>query len=554
MDDYRVLALKWRPRSFAAVVGQQATLLALQHALDHNQAHHAYLFTGTRGVGKTTIARILAKCFNCEKGVSASPCGECSICSSIDRGDCIDVIEVDAASRTKVEDTRDLLDNVPYAPVQARFKIYIIDEVHMLSNHSFNALLKTLEEPPPHVKFILATTDPQKLPVTVLSRCLQFHLRSLTLEQITQQMDSILTQEGISFDATALPIIAQSANGSMRDALSLLEQVIAFGGNNVGLDATRQILGTAVAEQTLALLEQVILADARQAILIVRDMAANNADFNQVLKVLQSLIHQLSLIQIVPEGLEFNGVDLEKLQKLSSRVSATELQIFYQATLLGTRDLPYAPDLITGFEMIVLRMLAFQPTLINTKPVMTTAKTTPSVQPAFTPQVAKVATTPTTIPAIAPQAATVATTVSTTQTTVSVTVAEQPKSGVDTSWVDIIARLALPGLTKVIAENCTLDKFQDDIVILTLHEAQKPLLNAKHTERIQEALQKLYQRSIKLTINVGAVNTETPAAQGHRLQQAAHQAAEAEIRADKHIQQFEQTFAAKIADINVKTN
>jgi len=501
---YKVLALKYRPQTFAAVVGQQATLMALQHALDNNQVHHAYLFTGTRGVGKTTLARILAKSLNCERGVSSRPCDTCDMCTSIALGNNVDVIEIDAASRTKVEDTRDLLDNVPYAPVQARFKVYIIDEVHMLSNHSFNALLKTLEEPPEHVKFILATTDPQKLPVTILSRCLQFHLRSLTIEQIIQHLGAVLQQENINFEAAALVTIAECANGSMRDALSLLEQVIAFGERNVTAMAAQQILGTAIRAQILELLEKIIIADAKQAIKIVRDLAANNADFNQVLKLLQTLIHQLALVQIVPDGIVATVADSAQLVQLSTKVTALDLQLFYQAALLGVRDLPYAPDIVIGFEMIVLRMLAFQPVMVNeAKPIS--------------------------IPTPIPQAAT--------------TVRD---------WAQIIPQLNLPGLTKVLAEHCTIVSWQDDVVSLILHEAQKPLLNPKHIERIQAALRIYLKNNVKLNLTVGQVTAETPAAQGQRLQQAAQITAETNIRSDQHIQQLEQTFAAKILNIEVE--
>jgi len=514
---YKVLALKWRPHAFAEVVGQQATLLALEHALDNNQVHHAYLFTGTRGVGKTSIARILAKCLNCERGVSSKPCGTCNMCCGIDDGSCVDVLEVDAASRTKVEDTRDLLDNVPYSPVQGRFKIYIIDEVHMLSNHSFNALLKTLEEPPAHVKFILATTDPQKLPATILSRCLQFHLRNFTVEQITGQLSKILTQENIQFETPALVSIAQCANGSMRDALSLLEQVIAFGERKVSLLAAQQILGTSVYEQTFLLLEQIIKHDARQAIMLVRDLAYNNADFNRVLKTLQTLIHQLSLLQVVPQGLAAI-TDVARLEALAKLSTPFDLQLFYQAALMGVRDLPYAPDIVTGFEMIVLRMIAFQPVIVNDN-VGAGLRAGPELTP-----VAPVA-------PVEPRAA--------------VPVSTIP------SWAELIPQLNLPGLTKVIAENCNVDKWHADELVLTLNEAQKPLLNPKHVERIQDALQNYFKNKIKLQIIVGVTKGETPAAQQQRLQSTAQSAAETTIRADKHIQQLEQAFAAKIEHITL---
>lgn len=518
---YKVLALKYRPQNFAAVVGQQPTLLALQNALTNKQLHHAYLFTGTRGVGKTTLARILAKCLNCEQGITATPCDACNMCISITQGENPDVIEIDAASRTKVEDTRDLLDNVPYAPVSARFKIYIIDEVHMLSNHSFNALLKTLEEPPEHVKFILATTDPQKLPITVLSRCLQFHLRNLSEEQIAQHLAAILTQEQIDFAAGALAMIAQCANGSMRDALSLLEQVIAFGGREVTLVAAQQILGTSVRSQTIELLSKIIAGDAKEVIMLVRSLALNNADLNQVLKMLQTLIHQVALVQVVPDALQ-NLADNAQILQLAKLVDATELQIYYQTALLGVRDLPYAPDIVTGFEMLMLRMIAFQPVQVN-QPHLTTPIPTAVTKPVQSPQPV---TTASTLP-----------------------VKEPVKNTTD--WGGIIQQLNLTGLTKVVAENCTVAEWGAESVTLILQENQRALLNAKHTERIQAALQEYLNNNVKLIIKLGTTQTETPAAQGQRLQQAAHSAAEQAIRSDVHVKQLEQTFAAKIAEINI---
>ncbi|HSX19622.1 MAG TPA: DNA polymerase III subunit gamma/tau [Gammaproteobacteria bacterium] len=534
-SSYKVLALKYRPQNFAAVVGQQATLLALQHALDKQQLHHAYLFTGTRGVGKTTLARLLAKSLNCEQGVSSKPCGVCEMCTSIAQGENVDVIEIDAASRTKVEDTRDLLDNVPYAAVRARYKIYIIDEVHMLSNHSFNALLKTLEEPPEHVKFILATTDPQKLPVTVLSRCLQFHLRNLTAEQIIQHLNYVLTQEQIAFEQAALPIIAQCANGSMRDALSLLEQVIAFGERNVTVQAAQQILGTAVQTQTLELLTQIIAGNANQVVAIVRELAAVNADFNQVLKILQTFIHQAALAQVVPEAIASSS-ESEQIKQLAQRASAQDLQLYYQAALMGVRDLPYAPDIVTGFEMIALRMLAFMPVSVQASATERTEIRLPTAggdaEGGASPSRAATASTMG-IPAAAGPAAL------------------RPSIDPAANWGQIIPQLNLQGLTKVIAENCTVAQWSAENIALTLHESQKPLLNAKNVEKIQVALQEYLKNKVKLTVTLGALNAESPAEQGQRVQQAAAQAAEQALRADVNLQKLEQTFSAKIADINI---
>lgn len=508
---YKVLALKHRPQTFPTVVGQQSALLALQYALDNNQLHHAYLFTGTRGVGKTTLARILAKSLNCEHGISSKPCNTCDTCVSITNGTNVDVIEIDAASRTKVEDTRELLDNVPYSPVSARFKIYIIDEVHMLSNHSFNALLKTLEEPPAYVKFILATTDPQKLPVTILSRCLQFHLRHLTLEQISQHLADILQQEQIKFESAALAIVAQCANGSMRDALSLLEQVIAFGERNVSVSAAQQVLGTTVHKQTLELLSLIIANDARRSIELVRKLAADNVDFNQLLKTLQTLIYQLALVQIVPEGIDAAVADRAQIMSLSKAVSAVDLQLYYQTALLGVRDLPFAPDIVIGFEMIILRMLSFQPVFVNESISTITA------------------------PAIVVEAA-----------PIQVTNTE--------NWAEVITKLNLSGLTKVIAENCVVSEWQEEFITLALDETQKPLLNAKHIEKIQLALQAYLHKNVKLNIYVGASNSrsqqETPAVQSQRLQQAAAVAAEQAIKQDIHVQKLTEVFAAKVVDIN----
>lgn len=496
---YEVLALKWRPHSFTEVVGQQSTLQALANSLDSKQLHHSYLFTGTRGVGKTTIARILAKCLNCDQGISSNPCNVCKNCKSIESGSCVDVIEIDAASRTKVEDTRELLENVPYAPTQSRFKVYIIDEVHMLSQHSFNALLKTLEEPPSHVKFILATTDPQKLPVTIISRCLHFKLQHFGSDQIVAHLEKVLQKEKIQYEPEALFSIAKSASGSMRDALSLLEQVIAFGGNKVDVSAATSVLGASLSESIIQLLEAVVAGNGTQIIATIKDMSINNIDFTQALKSLQTAIHNLALAQVVPDA-----VTDEKIKSLATIISPVDVQIYYQATLLGARDLPYAPDMVSGFEMIVLRMLAFEPQQQQASFTRQEAKPKPPVKSLQDKLVNNL----------------------------------EPK--ISNNWHSIIADLKLSGLTKVIAENCIIKSMDDNNIELQLQEAQKPLFNEKHLIKIRDALSVYYNKDIKLKISTG-VSEDTPVA-----------AIERKVKNNQHIKDLQKEFSATITKIETQ--
>jgi DNA polymerase-3 subunit gamma/tau len=358
---YQVLARKWRPRRFAELVGQEHVVRALVHALDHDRVHHAFLFTGTRGVGKTTIARIFAKSLNCERGVGSTPCGECSACRDIDAGRFVDLLEIDAASRTKVDDTRDMLDNVVYAPARGRYKVYLIDEVHMLSGHSFNALLKTLEEPPPHIKFLLATTDPQKLPVTVLSRCLQFSLKRLSDDQIRAQLERILGAEGVSFDLDSVSELARAGNGSMRDALSLLDQAIAFGGGRLDAAEVRAMLGTVDRGRVLELLTCLVRGDAGALYEKTVALCEYAPDFASVLEELAALVHRAQLGQFVPEALSNSDPIDIALAELGREAAPELLQLFYQIAITGRRDLGLAPGPRAGLEMTLLRMLAFRP-------------------------------------------------------------------------------------------------------------------------------------------------------------------------------------------------
>ncbi len=375
---YQVLARKWRPQVFADVVGQQHVLTALANGLSLGRLHHAYLFSGTRGVGKTTIARLLAKGLNCQHGVTATPCGQCENCLEIEQGRFVDLIEIDAASRTKVEDTRDLLDNVQYAPAKGRFKVYLIDEVHMLSRHSFNALLKTLEEPPSHVKFLLATTDPQKLPVTILSRCLQFHLKALNTEQIVTQLAHILQREQIEADATALPLLARAAQGSLRDGLSLLDQAIALGNGQVTRTAVTQMLGSLDNDQPLDLVSALIAGDGQQVMCLIQQVASHGIEWDALLVEMLRLLHSIAMLQLSPMGLnDVYQQHKEKLTELARRLPPEDLQLYYQILLMGRKELPFTPEPRMGVEMTLLRALAFHPLKVDSPPDVSTTSAVP---------------------------------------------------------------------------------------------------------------------------------------------------------------------------------
>jgi DNA polymerase-3 subunit gamma/tau len=403
---YQVLARKWRPRIFREMVGQEHVLQALINALDHNRLHHAYLFTGTRGVGKTTIARILAKCLNCETGVSSEPCGQCSSCREIAEGRFVDLIEVDAASRTKVEDTRELLENVQYAPTRGRYKVYLIDEVHMLSNSSFNALLKTLEEPPPHVKFLLATTDPQKLPMTILSRCLQFNLKNMNPERIVQHLKYVLEQELVPYEESALWHLGRAADGSMRDAMSLTDQAIAYGSGKIAESEVSAMLGTIDQAAVYSIVSALAALDSRAALAAVEAMSEQAPDYANALAELLSVLHRIAIAQALPEAVDNSYGDRERILGFAQQIAAEDVQLFYQVALLGRRDLPLAPDPRAGFEMVLLRMLAFKPQGVIEVPTQSLPSKPGMQQPApatQTPQVSRPAqAAPAVTPPVAP--------------------------------------------------------------------------------------------------------------------------------------------------------
>jgi len=544
---YQVLARKWRPRNFEEMVGQSHVLRALINALNNDRLHHAYLFTGTRGVGKTTIARILAKSLNCEQGISATPCGECSTCREVDEGRYIDLIEVDAASRTKVDETRELLDNVQYAPTRGRYKVYLIDEVHMFSNHSFNALLKTLEEPPPHVKFLLATTDPQKLPVTILSRCLQFNLKALPQEQIHDYLTHILEQEQIQAEQPAVRQIARAAHGSMRDGLSLLDQAIAFSGGELNEDDVCNMLGVIGQHFVVDLLKALAVNDAAAVLACVQAMSEQSVDYEVTLADLLAMLQRIAIAQAVPDAVDDSQGDRETVLAFAEQFSPEDVQLFYQSGLIGRRDLPLAPQLRGGFEMVLLRMLAFQPDSGTSQSAGPKQGRTPASTPAKKPDVST---------AHAPAAAVVSETVTPESIPVDAMAAEptspttppQPVATVTASddWSSIIEAIGLGGMEQLLASNCTLTSREGSQWNLVLGSEHKQLHNDRFEKRIETALQDYFKEKIKLSIEHGEQVAETPAMKTVRHNEERQQQAETEVANDSVVQSLQDRFGATV--------
>ena len=590
---YQVLARKWRPQNFTEMVGQEHVLRALINALDQNRLHHAYLFTGTRGVGKTSIARILAKCLNCEKGISSTPCGNCGICQAITEGRFVDLIEVDAASRTKVEDTRELLENVQYSPNRGRYKVYLIDEVHMLSGHSFNALLKTLEEPPPHVIFLLATTDPQRLPVTILSRCLQFHLKNMSPEMIVGHLENLLKQENIPYEIAALWQLGRAADGSMRDALSLLDQAIAYGNGKVLENDVHTLLGTLPIQQITPLLDALINNDAQQIIKHTQNLAEQGADFHQILEELLSLLQQIALAQVAPESIDQNQIAHSKILELAKQIIAEDVQLYYQIGLIGRRDLSLAPNAKMGFEMIMLRILIFRPDTAtqNTGTLNNKHETKQHSAKLNNKQEAKQNTenhnnqleskqisgnlnhqhdTKQDSEIFNKQREVQQNTKNSNnqhetkqnsinqQNTASFTqhiTAQQniPSTQSENTWTELVKNLSLTGITLALAQNCAMEKMDDAVINLLLDPSHAALLNPRHQDRLKEALETYLNKSIKLHIKIGTPNAETPAQYQQRAKSAEHQAAQKTLEEDPGIQQLLKTFNATIQPDSIKT-
>jgi len=521
---YQVLARKWRPRFFQEMVGQQHVLQVLTNALDNNRLHHAYLFTGTRGVGKTTLARILAKCLNCEQGISSKPCGKCSACISIDEGRFVDLIEVDAASRAKVDETRDLMDNVQYAPAVGRFKVYLIDEVHMFSGHSFNALLKTLEEPPPHVKFLLATTEAKKIPVTILSRCLQFNLKLLSVEQIEQQLAKILNEEKVESDHASRHLIAVAAEGSMRDALSLMDQAISYGGGSLQENQVRTMLGTIDSLELMALLDALITGDAREVLERVDHLADHSPDYDAVLVELLSMLQKIAVCQIL-SGESENPDEDPRLLGMAAQISSEDVQLFYQMGLMGRRDLSLAPDLRSGFEMTLIRMLAFRPATPvspdQIKSAVIPAEATLNREKTHTLKEEK-------------------------QKTEEINANEISDSD---DWRDIIDQMALAGLVKEAAGHCVLKEHTKEKIHLVLSPAHEHLLNNNQKERLQTALKTRFGDKIKIIITLEDPDAETPAQKKAREEKERQQSAEISLKNDPNVKVLQDMFDATL-DVN----
>ena len=540
---YLVLARKWRPRTFEELVGQEHVRRALTNALDSGRIHHAFLFTGTRGVGKTTIARIFAKSLNCERGVGSKPCGQCGTCQDIDAGRFVDLLEVDAASRTKVDDTRDLLDNVQYAPARGRYKVYLIDEVHMLSTHSFNALLKTLEEPPPHVKFLLATTDPQKLPVTVLSRCLQFHLRRLPLQLIQDRLTQIAQAEKVEFEPAALRAVARAAEGSMRDALSLLDQVLAFGGGRAVESEVRALLGTLDRRHVEAILTAIAAKDGSALMQAVAHLDERAPDYHQALGELSAAIQRMALLQALPDlPPGENEEEDAALAALAPQFSPEDLQLLYQIAINARRDLDYAPDARAGFEMALLRMLAFQPAASGggTPPAPAPA---PRPGPSRGAAQARATAAPASAPSSGPSSATAAA-VALRPVAVAAPAADE--------WSAMIDAMGLQGPTRQLAAHCVWVGRTGDLVRLRIDAENTHFRRKQMEDKLVAALSQHFGQPVRLEITEGEGSIATPARNQAIAAEDRQRAAEQAIESDPAVRAMRETFGATVKPGSVK--
>jgi DNA polymerase-3 subunit gamma/tau len=546
---YQVLARKWRPKSFAELVGQEHVVKALSNALDQQRLHHAYLLTGTRGVGKTTVARILAKSLNCETGITSTPCGTCATCREIDSGRFIDLLELDAASNTGIDNMREVLDNAQYAPTAGRFKVYLIDEVHMLSKAAFNSMLKTLEEPPEHVKFILATTDPQKIPVTVLSRCLQFNLKQMPPAAIVGHLRDVLQRESLTFELPALQLLARSAQGSMRDALSLLDQSIAYGGGKVEEAPVRAMLGAIDQGYLFTLLERLADSDGAGLIALTEQMEERSLSYDAALQDLGTLLHQIALAQTVPQALSEDLPERQRILDLAQRFSPEEVQLHYQIALHGRKDLSLAPDEFAGFSMTLLRMLAF--TLESAPAARPAVKhvTAPAITPVAKPArpVAAVAPLPEAPPVLkaqepAPAPVSQAEPVSTTAA----------GNVFDGDWPGLVAKLRLGGMAKMLAQHCELKSYEGRRIELCVPDEHKHLMEKAYQDKLKAALDDFAGAPVMLNISLGSVTGLTPARLDHQEKQARQAEAIAAIEQDPFVRDLVENLDAQVIESTIK--
>jgi len=523
---YQVLARKWRPKTFAELVGQEHVVRALSNALDQNRLHHAYLLTGTRGVGKTTIGRIIAKCLNCETGLTSQPCGVCAACTEIDRGRFVDMIELDAASNTGIDNMRDVLDNAQYAPTSGRFKVYLIDEVHMLSKAAFNSMLKTLEEPPPHVKFILATTDPQKIPVTVLSRCLQFNLKQMSQAAIVGHLERVLKEEGVGFDVPGLRLLARAAQGSMRDALSLTDQAIAHGAGQIQEAEVRAMLGAVDQGYLFELLDALSRQEGANILAIADRMAERSLSFDAALQDLGVLLHQIALAQTVPEALSDDVPEKARIEALAKAFGVEEVQLYYQIALHGRKDLYLAPDEYAGFSMTLLRMLSFRPeaqALADAAPRATAQKKTD-------------------VEAVAPRAAAP-------ETRAAAPAQNREFSG---DWVNLVNQLKLGGMAKMLAQHCELARQEGDLLALTLPPEHKHLAEKTYQEKLKSALSDYFGKPMRVNIELGATTGPTPVQVQQSEKAAQEKRAIESIEQDPFVRDLVEQFDAKVIESTIK--
>ena len=591
---YQVLARKWRPKSFSEMAGQEHVLQALINALDNDRLHHAYLFTGTRGVGKTTIGRILSKCLNCEAGVSSVPCGECTSCHEIDSGRFIDLIEVDAASRTGVDDMRDLLDNVQYAPSRGRYKIYLIDEVHMLSKSSFAALLKTLEEPPPHVKFLFATTDPQKLPITVLSRCLQFNLKNLSTERITEHLKFVLGEEQVPFEEAGLWCLGRAADGSMRDALSLTDQAVGHGGGRITEADVTSMLGSIERRYVVNVCEAMASQSGPDLLGAIGEMAEQSPDYDAALGEVLSLWHQVAILQTVPEALDPSISHYKELATLARSVSREDVQLFYQICLLGRKDLPLAPEQRSGFEMVMLRAMAFRPAT-NGRPVNSNPLPLEVEPPVKKSDPAMYSETE-----LEPVAADITSLVpletqpdvpdieidkgvdDMTETDEALSaVLETEEQGENTpeatpvkresnlddlksiervnlndfspdNWIEVRSHLNIGASLGEIASHCLYSRRDQDELVFVIDNQENSLYDLSHQDTLGQALSEYFNHALSVVINSGVTQQETPRAASVRDTAERHAAAVDRLNTDAAVVRFKALFEGSLDESSVK--